>query len=221
MPAAEEKPAFRRQYFAIEARKPGRGDPAERVVPSTLELLVGDITEDDSAAIVNPTNGRLDGGGLVDMAIRRTAGASLSEACRAVARARPSGVLGPGEAAMTPGFKLRAGYVIHCVPPVYARDPGAAPAQLAACCRAIMKLAREQGLSSVALPSIGTGVLGYPGGEAAPIIVATIIDELAEEAVPFRVRIVLFGPAILETYANAASACLRKVATATPRVSPI
>jgi O-acetyl-ADP-ribose deacetylase (regulator of RNase III) len=79
-----------------------------------------------------------------------------------------------------------------------------------------MVLARRQGLSSVALPSIGTGVLGYPAGEAAPIIVSTVIDELAQEAVPFRVRMVLFGPAMLETYANAAAAYLRKVAAAAP-----
>ena len=95
---------------------------------------------------------------------------------------------------------------------MYADDPEAAPARLAACCRAVMGLARRQGLSSVALPSIGTGMLGYPGSEAATVIVSTVIDELAQEAVPFRVRVVLFGPAMLETYANAAAAYLRKVA---------
>jgi O-acetyl-ADP-ribose deacetylase (regulator of RNase III) len=212
MALEEAKATFRRHYFAIDARsRAGQETGGRLLAPSVLELVVGDITEDDSAAIVNPSNERLDGGGLVDMAIRRTAGAALGEACRAILRASPAGILAAGEAAITPGFRLRAGYVIHCVPPHYASNPAAAPAQLGACCRAIMRLAREKGLSSVALPSIGTGVLGFPGGEAAPVIVSTIIDELADEAAPLRVRIVLFGPAILETYAKAAVAHLRKV----------
>jgi O-acetyl-ADP-ribose deacetylase (regulator of RNase III) len=149
---------------------------------------------------------------MVDLAIRRAAGPALAEACRAAIRRLPAGRLSPGEAVITPGFGLRAGHVIHCVPPRYLDDPLAAPAQLASCCRNAIALARDQGLSSIALPSIATGVLGYPLDEAAPVTIASVIEQMAEENAPFTVRFVLFGPSMLEAYVSAATALARKAA---------
>jgi len=203
-------------HFAIKGR--GAGPQSSGASTSTLELAVGDITEDDSGAIVNPTNGRLDAGGMVDLAVRRAAGPALTEACWEALRARGTRVLAPGEAVITPGFRLKAGYVIHCAPPMYADDPIAAPARLATCCRAAIGLARRQGLSSIAFPSIGTGVLGYPLHEAAPIIVSTLVGELAQEALGVRVRILLYGPSMLEAYVTAARACLDRP-SGLPRVA--
>jgi len=64
-------------------------------------------------------------------------------------------------------------------------------------------LAYGRGLSSLALPSIATGALGYPLQEAAPIAVAAVIDQLSELEAAFRVRFVLFGPATFEAYVAA------------------
>lgn len=216
---AEAEALPRISSFAIEGDSlavPNRGPGA---ASSTLMFVVGDITQDDSAAIVNPTNARLDGGGMVDLAVRRAAGRGLGEACRAALRGSPTGSLSPGEAVITPGFGLAAGYVIHCVPPRYLDDPASAPAQLALCCRNAIAIARGQGLSSLAFPSIATGALGYPLDEAARITVATVIEEVTQEVTPFRVRFVLFGPSLFDTYVSAATAYLRATRATSGRVA--
>jgi O-acetyl-ADP-ribose deacetylase len=196
--------------FAIKVRTLAASDRPSAGPSSTLEFVVGDITLDDSAAIVNPTNARLEGGGMVDLAVRRAAGPGLGDACRAALRASRMGSLSPGEAVITPGFGLRAGYVIHCVPPRYVDDPVSAPTQLALCCQNAIAIARSQGLSSLAFPSIATGVLGYPLDEAAQITVATVIQEVARETAPFCVRFVLYGPSMLDAYVSAATVYLRR-----------
>jgi O-acetyl-ADP-ribose deacetylase (regulator of RNase III) len=75
-----------------------------------------------------------------------------------------------------------------------------------------------QGLSSLAFPAIATGVLGYPLDEAAPITVATVIEEVAQEVTPFRVRFVLFGPSMFDAYVSAATAHVRRTRVASERV---
>ncbi len=179
---------------------------APTTLAATLELRIGDITEDDSGVIVNPTNRRLDGGGMVDLAIRRAAGPRLASACRAACEQR--GGLAVGETLMTPGFDLRAGYVVHCVLPSYAEDPDRAPALLESCCRRAIQLARAQGLGSIAFPAIATGVLGYPINQAAPVAMKAVIEEVVREPTPIRVRFILFGPAVLDAYVAAANTTL-------------
>lgn len=183
--------------FTVETRVPSATSPP------VLELAVDDIVEETTEAIVVPT------GGFVDLAIRRVAGRALSEAFRDAVFL--DGGLAPGKVVVTPGFDLRARYIVHCAPPVYARDSRAAHSNLVACHCDALRLARRQGFASIAFPALGTGVRGYPLEEAASAALAAVIDELREFGAPRLVRFVLFGPSMLEAYLQAADARLSEI----------
>jgi O-acetyl-ADP-ribose deacetylase len=186
--------------FTVTERSSDR-DPAR--VPRTLEIDTGDLTEETTDAIVNPSSRGLSGGGLVDLAVRRVAGPELIVACRAALMAVRGGLLSPGQAVITEGFRLPARFVIHCVPPIYEADHRAARAQLGTCYTEALALARQRGLSSVAFPAIGVGAYGYPVQEAARVSAAAVVTALRAHARPMRVRFVLFGPAIFDEYVSA------------------
>ncbi|HTU39263.1 MAG TPA: O-acetyl-ADP-ribose deacetylase [Acidimicrobiales bacterium] len=138
-------------------------------MPPRLEAVRGDITAEEVDAVVNAANAGLRGGGGVDGAIHRAAGAALlQEACRAV------GGCAPGDAVVTEGFNLRARFIIHTVGPVWRGGSEGEPDTLASCYRATLAVADEVGARSVAFPAISTGVYGYPSKEAAAIAVTTV-----------------------------------------------
>ena len=138
-------------------------------MPPRLEAVRGDITAEEVDAVVNAANAGLRGGGGVDGAIHRAAGAALlQEACRAV------GGCAPGDAVVTEGFNLRARFIIHTVGPVWRGGTEGEPDTLASCYRATLATADEVGARSVAFPAISTGVYGYPFKEAAAIAVTTV-----------------------------------------------
>ncbi len=164
---------------------------------SLLELVEGDITRQDTEAIVNAANSRLLGGGGVDGAIHRAGGPTILEECRRI------GGCPTGEARITTGGNLKARWVIHTVGPVY-RDGKHGEAELLAnAYRNSLTLARERGITSVAFPSISTGAYGYPTAEAARIALATAVAFLKEYPDITRVRFVLFGQPALRTYEEA------------------
>jgi len=175
---------------------------------TVLDLAQGDICTQETDAIANAANASLLGGGGVDGAIHRAAGDELLEACRAIKRTLPNGMLRTGGAVMTPGFNLAAKYVVHCVGPIYAREGGDAPALLTSCYREALSLVRAQRLSSIALPSISTGAYGYPVRQAARIAISTVVDELMRHGQPTLVRFVLFDDDTLAKYEEAAEALL-------------
>ena len=168
---------------------------------TSLELLAGDITALEVDAIVNAANRRMLGGGGVDGAIHRAAGPELREACAEVAEIEPGVRCPTGQARITPGFGLRARYVIHTVGPVY-RGPASARL-LESAYRSSLKLGREHGLHSIAFPAIPCGVYCYPLGEAADSALRTCQAPCAGLA---RLVFALFDPAAQRAFAAAAQA---------------
>lgn len=161
-----------------------------------LELVQGDITEQDTDAIVNAANPSLLGGGGVDGAIHRAGGPQILTECRRL------GGCATGDAKITSGGRLKARHVIHTVGPVYHQHgPERSAALLASAYRRSLEVAAEHGVRSVAFPSISTGAYGYPIHEAAPLALRTVVDYLrAHNGPPRLVRFVLFGPGAYDTY---------------------
>jgi O-acetyl-ADP-ribose deacetylase (regulator of RNase III) len=171
----------------------------------SLTLHIGDITSDDSDAIVNPVTSFRAGGGLVDLAVCRVAGPALRAARERMGTSLPDDATGP---VLTPGFDLPCRCVVHVVPPNFSRDR-AATLRLEACYEEALESARARGLTSIAFPSLGTGSLGYPLHEAAPIALRALTRG-ARRGAPVRIRLVLFGPATFDVYLAAAEALLSR-----------
>jgi O-acetyl-ADP-ribose deacetylase (regulator of RNase III) len=164
---------------------------------SRLELVEGDITQQDTEAIVNAANPTLLGGGGVDGAIHRAAGPGLLEECRTLDGCQT------GDAKITEGYRLKAKHVIHTVGPVYNRDGQRAPELLASAYRRSLEVASENNVRSVSFPSISTGAYGYPLEEAAPIALQTAINHLESHTDVELVRFVLFGRRAYQVYEKA------------------
>jgi O-acetyl-ADP-ribose deacetylase (regulator of RNase III) len=165
-----------------------------------LELVEGDITKQDTEAIVNAANPSLLGGGGVDGAIHRAGGPEILAECRKL------GGCDTGDAKITTGGRLRARYVIHTVGPVYWREGAERAAELlASAYQRSLEVAAENGVGSVAFPSISTGAYGYPMHEAAPIALQTVMDFLASrgESELELVRFVLYGRPAYQVYQRA------------------
>jgi O-acetyl-ADP-ribose deacetylase (regulator of RNase III) len=127
-----------------------------------IELVTGDLTEQDVDAIVNAANPSLLGGGGVDGAIHRAGGASILEECRGL------GGCEPGDAKVTRGGELRARWVLHAVGPIWQGGHAGEAELLASCHRRSIELADELGCTSIAFPAISTGAYGLPDPPSRP-----------------------------------------------------
>jgi O-acetyl-ADP-ribose deacetylase (regulator of RNase III) len=163
---------------------------------SQLELILGDITRQDTDAIVNAANTSLLGGGGVDGAIHRAAGPELLNECRQL------GGCPTGDAKLTQGYRLPARYVIHTVGPVYRGVPQDAEL-LASCYRRSLQIANVNRLRSVAFPSISTGAYGYPVSLAAPIALGTVLGQFRQTTTVELARFVLFDRLTFQAYEKA------------------
>ena len=149
-----------------------------------FSIVVGDITQSDTEAIVNAANETLLGGSGVDGAIHRAAGPELLVECRTL-HGCPT-----GQAKLTRGYRLHAKYVIHTPGPVWQGGTHGEAALLASCYRSVLTLAEARGIGSVDFPCISTGVFGYPKAQAAVVALKAIMDFLREHDTPKTVRIV-------------------------------
>lgn len=148
---------------------------------------------------MNAANRQLIGGGGVDGAIHRAAGASeLRSACAQL------GGCEPGDAKATPAFALGARWIIHTVGPIWGGGNRGEPATLASCYKRSLEVASELGARSVAFPAISTGVYGYPGELAAQTAVATIREwaDTDERRVIELVRLVAFDRGTYDLYSR-------------------
>jgi O-acetyl-ADP-ribose deacetylase (regulator of RNase III) len=155
-----------------------------------VEADQGDITTHAVDAIVNAANERLARGGGVCGAIFAAAGPELDAACAAI------GGCATGDAAITPGFRLPARWIVHAVGPVWRGGRSGEPALLASAYRRSIEVAREAGARSIAFPAISTGIFGYPADAAAEIAVAAATACAGE----MLVRLVAFDEATLRRY---------------------
>lgn len=156
--------------------------------------MQGDITTLDVDAIVTAANDRLAGGGGVDGAVHRAAGPELLEACRKL------GGCPTGEARITPGFRLKAKWIVHAVGPVWYGGTRREREHLASAYRRSLVLAAENACTSIAFPAISCGVYGFPIPEACTIAAETVTKWLDGDARLARVIFVAFDGDVMEAY---------------------
>lgn len=167
------------------------------IVKKTEFIAVrGDITKDQGVqAIVNAANTSLLGGGGVDGAIHRAAGPELLAECRLLNGCRT------GQAKITKAYRLPCEYVIHTPGPRWNGGKSKEAELLASCYRSCLELAVENGIRSIAFPSISTGIYSYPLGEAAEIAVRTAKQFVVEHPGELDViKWVLFDDNTLQAY---------------------
>jgi O-acetyl-ADP-ribose deacetylase len=149
-----------------------------KVGSGSIVLVQGDITKERADAIVTAANAELRGGGGVDGAVHRAAGPKLLAACRKIGGCKT------GSAVVTPSFDLEARgvkHVIHAVGPIWSGGTHNEDAQLESAYRTSLEVAEEAGCTSIAFPSISTGVYGFPIERAAPIAITAARDFLGDK----------------------------------------
>lgn len=162
-----------------------------------FSIVKGDIVKAKTDAIVNAANTSLLGGGGVDGAIHRAAGPELLAECETLGGCRT------GEAKITKGYKLKAGYVIHTPGPIWRGGKWDEEELLANCYRNCLELAREHGVKTIAFPSISTGVYRFPVDMAAEIAVREISEFLKQDDTMEQVTMVCFDEETKEAYQKA------------------
>ena len=162
-----------------------------------LTVLLADITTLDCDAIVNAANESLLGGGGVDGAIHRAAGPDLLEHCKGL------GGCPAGEARITPGFNLRARHIIHTVGPIWRGGHDNEDELLSACYTSSIIHASDAHLSSIAFPSISTGIYGFPPARAAPIAVHAVVNALTQAPSVSEVIFCCFDKAAVDLHEQA------------------
>ena len=159
-----------------------------------ITVIIGDITQQTTDAIVNAANTSLLGGGGVDGAIHRAAGPQLLEECRTLNGCKT------GEAKITRGYNLKAKYVIHTVGPVWNGGKNNEEEKLADCYKNSLSLAIKNKITSISFPSISTGIYRFPTDKASKIALKEINSFLKKDKLLQSVLIVCFDKNTYDTY---------------------
>lgn len=155
---------------------------------------LGDISQQDTDAIVNSCDRHLSDQGAISSAIHRAAGPELQEACRQLQGCEV------GEARITPGFQLAAPWVIHTVCPAWRGGQHDEERLLAQCYQRCLEIATKKGIYAIAFPALGTGASGFPVDRAARIAFETVSQFLLRRATIGTVRFVCFDEPTLALY---------------------
>jgi len=150
-----------------------------------VKIVRGDITEQDTDAVVNAANKKLSPGGGVAGAIHSAAGSRLWEECKKIGRCET------GEAVITKGYKLPAKWIVHTVGPVWA-SRHEDPEMLSACYNNSLTIADKHNIRSISFPAISTGAFGYPLEEGAEIAVKAVSEVIENLSSVKLIQFVLF-----------------------------
>ena len=176
-----------------------------------IRAVCADITTLSVDAIVNAAKSSLMGGGGVDGAIHRAAGPDLLHECSLLGGCKT------GEAKLTKGHRVPANFIIHAVGPIWRGGESGEPDLLASCYRNSLELASETGITTIAFPSISTGIYGYPFELAARIAVGTVRAGLKDQHVSMEeVLFCCFSPGDLQVYEELLSESAAEAAMSRP-----
>lgn len=167
-----------------------------------LKIKLGDITKENTQAIVNAANTSLLSGGGVDGAIHKAAGKELLKECITLNGCET------GEAKITKGYNLKAKYIIHTPGPIYKGGNNNEDALLSNCYNNCLKLAKENHITSISFPSISTGIYSFPLNKASIIAINTILNFLKNDSTIKEVNIVCFDNKTYHTYLNTLNTAL-------------
>lgn len=162
----------------------------------SVSIHQGDITTLKVDAIVNAANRSLLGGGGVDGAIHRAAGAGLLEECKTLNGCET------GQSKLTKGYNLTANFIIHTVGPVWHGGSHNEAELLESCYRSSLELCKDNSLHSVAFPAVSTGVYGYPKEKAAEIALRTVNEYIKTNALNITVVFCVFDDESLNIYSE-------------------
>ena len=181
----------------VSQQRRRRFQQPKEVSEQRIDVIIGDITQQSVDAIVNPTDHCFSGSGGVDAAIHARAGADLRQACRQL------GSIFPGEAKITPGYKLRARFIIHTVGPFWQGGQRGESEVLAKCYQNSLALAEQNSLRTLAFPAISTGTFGFPIEMASTIAVGEVSRFLKSNTSVEKVIFVCFGEHNYQYYLDA------------------
>lgn len=170
---------------------------------SLVVVKIGDITEEDTDAIVNAANSSLMGGGGVDGAIHRKGGPKILEECKKIRQTRYPNGLPTGEAVATTGGNLKAKYVIHTVGPIWSGGKSGEEKLLENAYKNSLKLAEDLNCQTISFPAISTGVYGYPKEEAAKVV-CKVLREYSKNPKLKKIYLVFFSQQDFETFVKIA-----------------
>jgi len=158
----------------------------------SVEIVIkkGDITLENTKAIVNAANSSLLGGGGVDGAIHRAGGPHVLKECKAIIKS--IGTCPPGQAVITTGGRLKAEYIIHTVGPIWKGGTKSEAAILKNAYMNVLGLAADKHILSISFPAISTGVYGFPKDMAAKIALESTRNFI-EETFLEEIRFILYG----------------------------
>lgn len=172
----------------------------ETFMGGRVTVKFGDITQEETDAIVNAANSTLLGGGGVDGAVHEAAGERLTDECRAIRQTKYPNGLPTGEAVITSGGDLPARHVIHTVGPIYGSNNGSDAQKLSDCYANCLRLAAENNLQTISFPSISTGAFGYPKAEAAQVSSQVVEDFLLRNSTISQVFLVFYTQADAQNF---------------------
>ena len=181
---------------------------SHQIAQATIELVQGDITEQETDAIVNAANRTLMGGGGVDGAIHRKGGNRILEECKRIRKKQWPEGLPTGKAVVTTAGNLRSRFVIHTVGPIWQGGGQGEASLLRDCYWNSLETAVEQKMKTVAFPAISTGAYGYPIQEAAAVALTSVKEFLVQRDFLEKVVFVLFTASDLAVYEKIAEEIL-------------